>query len=351
MGLFDWLRGQFIDVIEWFDDSGDTIVYRFPRHENEIKYGAKLIVRPGQKAVFVNEGQIAEVLGPGTWELETKNLPILTDLQHWDHGFTSPFKAEVYFVSTKRFGDLKFGTKTPIIVNDPELGPVRLKAYGTYEIRITDPAKILRELSSTDGNFTTEEIEKFLGNLIIAKLPIVLAKSGISIFELAKHYDALGEKIKELLQPYFDEYGVSLEKILLQSISLPKDLQEALDAKGAQTILGDMNEYLKYKSAQGLEKGGSAADMVGLGAGLYAAKEMFEDKKITPSPLPQEYYYVAIENKLIGPLSKDALQKMIVLGEVKPDTLLWQEGMEQWQKAGEAVKDLFKKTPPPLDEN
>ncbi|BCD62005.1 hypothetical protein NitYY0826_C0873 [Nitratiruptor sp. YY08-26] len=351
MGLFDWLRGQFIDVIEWLDDSGDTIVYRFPRHENEIKYGAKLIVRPGQKAIFVNEGQIADVLGPGTWELETKNLPILTDLQHWDHGFTSPFKAEVYFVSTKRFGDLKFGTKTPIIVEDPKLGPVHLKAFGTYEIRIKDPARLLRELSSTDGNFTTDEIEKFLGNLIIAKLPIVLAKSNISVFDLAKHYDALGEKIKELLQPYFDEYGVSLEKILLQSVSLPKDLQEALDVKGAQTILGDMNEYLKYTSAQGLEKGGSAADMVGLGAGFYAAKEMFEDKKITPPPLPQEYYYVAIENKPIGPLSKDALQKMIVQGEVKPDTLLWQEGMEQWQKAGEAVKDLFKKTPPPLNEN
>ncbi|BCD67891.1 SPFH domain-containing protein [Nitratiruptor sp. YY09-18] len=350
MGLFDWLRGQFIDVIEWLDDSSDTIVYRFPRHENEIKYGAKLIVRPGQKAVFVNEGQIADVLGPGTWQLETKNLPILTDLQHWDHGFTSPFKAEVYFVNTKRFGDLKFGTKTPIIVNDPQLGPVRLKAYGTYEIRIKDPAKILRELSSTDGNFTTEEIEKFLANLILAKLPIVLAKSGISIFDLAKHYDRLGEKIKEELQPYFDDYGVLLEKILLQSISLPKELQKAIDAKGAQNVLGDMQEFIKYKSAQGIEKGGSASDIVGLGAGLYAAKEMFEEKT-TPPPLPQEHYYIAMENKPMGPVSKDQLQKMIVQGELKPDTLLWQEGMEQWQRADEVVKELFKKIPPPIDES
>ncbi len=349
MGLFDWLRGQFIDIIEWLDDTGDTIVYRFPRYDNEIKYGAKLIVRPGQKAVFVNEGEIADVLGPGTWELETKNLPILTDLQHWDHGFASPFKAEVYFVSTKRFGDLKFGTKTPVIVDDPQLGPVRIKAFGTYEIRVKDPAKLLRELSSTDGNFTTDEIEAFLGNLILAKLPVVLARSGISVIDLAKHFDSLSEKIKEQLQPYFDEYGVSLEKLLLQSVSLPKEVEEAIDTKGAQNLLGDMGEYLKYKSAQGLEQGGGASEMVGLGAGLYAAKEMFE--KQTPPPLPTKSYYIAKGGKPYGPLDEKRLEEMVRRGEIDRQTLVWREGMEDWQRAGEVLAHLFAKVPPPIDES
>jgi len=138
MGLMDWITGQFIDVIEWLDDSHDTMVWRFPRQGNEIKYGAKLIVRESQVAVFVNEGEIADIMGPGTYELETKNLPILSSLQHWDHGFNSPFKAEVYFVSTKRFTDLKWGTKNPIMVRDPEFAMVRLRAFGTYEIRVKE---------------------------------------------------------------------------------------------------------------------------------------------------------------------------------------------------------------------
>ena len=146
MGLFDWFFGQFIDVIEWTDDSQDTMVYRFQRHGNEIKYGAKLIVRESQVSVFVNEGEIADILGPGTYELETKNLPILTSLQHWDHSFISPFKAEVYFVNTKRFTDLKWGTKNPIMIRDPEFDMVRLRAFGTYEIRVQDPKQFILEI-------------------------------------------------------------------------------------------------------------------------------------------------------------------------------------------------------------
>ena len=159
MSIFDFLRGEFIDVIHWTDDTRDTIVWRFEREGHAIKYGAKLTVREGQAAVFVHEGQLADVFGPGLYMLETNNMPILTTLQHWDHGFQSPFKSEIYFVNTRRFTDLKWGTRNPITCRDPEFGMVRLRAFGTYTMRVTDPGKFMTEIVGTDGEFTTDEIE------------------------------------------------------------------------------------------------------------------------------------------------------------------------------------------------
>ncbi|MRI83524.1 MAG: antifreeze protein [Nitratiruptor sp.] len=349
MGLFDWLKDQFIDVIEWLDESHDTIIYRFDRHDNEIKYGAKLIVRPSQVAVFVNEGQIADILGPGTYELETRNLPILTDLQHWDHGFRSPFKAEVYFVSTKRFSDLKWGTKHPIIINDPQLGPVRVRAFGTYEIRVKDPAKVIQEVAGTDGLFTVDEVDDRLSDLIVSKLPEVLAKSSISILELARHYNRLGERIRQQLAPYFEEYGFSLEKLLIENVSLPEEVEQALDERSAMEIVGDSRDYLRYKSAQGLGKGGTGSELVGLGAGMAMAKELLEEStQTTPPPLPKESFYIAKDGKPVGPLSKEELKEQIRSGQVTRETLVWKEGMEQWEKAAQVVPELFQKLPPPL---
>ena len=164
MGLLDKIRGELVDIVEWLDHTRDTLVWRFPRFHNQIKNGAQLIVRPGQMAVFVHRGQLADVFEPGNYVLKTDNLPILSTLQGWKHGFDSPFKAEVYFVNTKRFTDLKWGTKNPIMLRDPEFGPVRLRAFGTYAIRVTDPAKFIREIVGTDGNFTTDEVtnQKFV---------------------------------------------------------------------------------------------------------------------------------------------------------------------------------------------
>ena len=341
MGLFDWLTGQFIDVIEWLDDTHDTMVYRFERHGNEIKNGAKLIVRPGQRAIFVSEGKIADELGPGTYELTTKNLPILTDLQHWDHGFTSPFKAEVYFVSTARFTDLKWGTKQPIILQDPQLGPVRVRAFGSYEIRITEPKRFLQEIVGTDGYFTLDEIKGQLDNLILSNLPAVLAKSGVTVLELAKHYKQLGQRLKEELAPYFAQYGLSLEGFYIENVSLPEEVQKALDERSSITILSDMDEYLRYKSAQGIGEGGSASDMVGLGAGMAAASHLFDTKSQTPPPIPQELFYVAKDGKPTGPYSIEALRAMAKQGELAPHDLVWQEGMKEWQPASSRLKELF----------
>ncbi len=358
MGLFDWISGQFIDVIEWTDDSQDTMVYRFDRQDNEIKYGAKLIVRESQVAVFVNEGEIADILGPGTYELETKNIPILTSLQHWDHGFNSPFKAEVYFINTKRFTDLKWGTKNPIMVRDPEFSMVRLRAFGTYEIRVKDPKVFLQEIVGTDGHFTTDEIDAQLTNLIVSKFAIVLGANEIPVLDLAANYGKFGNYITEKISPFFTEYGLELTKILIENISLPDEVEKALDRRSSREITGDLNANLQYQAGEALGNqngGGAVSDMVGMGAGIAMGNQMMNSMNqahntATPPPVPeaQKSYFVAVKKKSEGPYMLDKIETMIQSGTLQRDTLLWTEGMEEWQKASDVVTSLFKSQPPAL---
>ncbi|MEO0665034.1 MAG: SPFH domain-containing protein, partial [Pseudomonadota bacterium] len=197
MPIFDFLSGQFIDVIEWTDDTRDTMVWRFERHGHEIKYGAKLTVREAQAAVFIHEGQLADVFTPGLYMLETNNMPIMTSLQHWDHGFKSPFKSEIYFVATNRFNDLKWGTKNPIMLRDPEFGPIRLRAFGTYTIRVTEPARFMTEIVGTDGEFTTDEISFQIRNIIVQEFSQAIAKSGIPVLDMAANTGDVGKLIAE----------------------------------------------------------------------------------------------------------------------------------------------------------
>ncbi len=205
MGLFDKLFGEFVDIIEWTDDSHDTLIYRFERYGNEIKYGAKLTVRESQVAVFVNEGEIADVIEPGMYELETKNLPVLSTIQHWDHGLRSPFKAEVYFCNTTQFVDLKWGTKNPIMIRDEEFGGVRLRAFGTYAIRIKDPVTFIKEIAGTDGHFTVDEVSNQLRNLIISRFTNIAGSSKIPVLDLAANYDQLGAYLTETISPEFED--------------------------------------------------------------------------------------------------------------------------------------------------
>ncbi len=358
MGLFDWIGGQFIDVIEWLDNSQDTMVYRFERHGNEIKYAAKLIVRESQVAVFVNEGEIADVLGPGTYELETKNIPILTSLKHWDHGFNSPFKAEVYFVNTKRFTDLKWGTKNPIMVRDPEFSMVRLRAFGTYEMRVEDPKVFLREIVGTDGHFTTDEIDAQLTNLIVSKFAIILGSNEIPVLDLAGNYGKFGDYITEKISPFFKEYGLSLTKILIENISLPESVEKALDRRSSREITGDLNANLQYQAAEALgnENGGGAmSDMVGMGAGLAMGTQMMnsmnqQNQTATPPPMPsaQESYFVAVDKKSEGPYGIEMIKTMIQSGKLQRSTLVWTEGMKEWQQASAVLTSLFRSQPPAL---
>ena len=358
MGLFDWVFGQFIDVIEWTDDSQDTMVYRFPRHNNEIKYGAKLTVRQSQVAIFVNEGVIADVLGPGIYELETKNLPVMTSLEHWDHGFNSPFKAEVYFVNTKRFTDLKWGTKNPIMVRDPEFSMVRLRAFGTYEIRITDPKQFMNEIVGTDQHFTVDEIDEQLTNLIVSKFTTILGESNIPVLDLASNYEKFSEYISEKISPYFGEYGLHLTKVLVENISLPVDVEEALDKRSSREITGDLDENIKYQTGEALGSGsGSMGDMVGMGAGMAMGQNMADTlsnnkvDKSTPPPLPKRdttMYYVALNEEQEGPYDIRTIQLFINNKKLTEETLIWKEGLEDWVEAKEVLQKHFNATPPTL---
>ncbi len=357
MGLFDWIFGQFIDVIDWTDDTHDTMVWRFPRQGNAIKYGAKLIVRESQIAVFVNEGQIADVLTPGTYELETNNLPILTDLQHWDHGFNSPFKAEVYFLNTKRFTDLKWGTKNPIMVRDNEFDMVRLRAFGTYEIRLDDPETFLKEIVGTDGHFTTDEIEGQLSNLIVSKLAVILGKDDTPVLDLAANYETFGQFITEGIAPFFQEYGLELTKILVENISLPEAVQQALDQRTSRAITGDLDANLKYQAgeAMGNASGGSTmGDMVGMGAGVAMGQMMADAMKpdpktapATPPPPPDiKHYFVSIDGRSEGPFGLDEMRSMIAEGTLTRDTYVWREDLNGWKEAAHVVGGLFPPPPP-----
>ncbi len=358
MGLFDWIGGQFIDVIEWLDDSHDTMVYRFPRQGNEIKYGAKLTVRESQVAVFVNEGEIADVLGPGIYELETKNLPIMTSLQHWSHGFNSPFKAEVYFFNTKRFTNLKWGTKNPIMVRDPEFSMVRLRAFGTYEIRIIDPKVFMKEIVGTDGNFMIDEIDEQLKNLILSKFTKVLGESKIPVLDLASNYENFSEYVTKHIAPYFKEYGLELTKVIIENISLPENVEKALDRRTSREVTGNLDDNLKYQAGEALGNatGGSGiGDIMGMGMGFSLGQEMFGQgkrvEKDTPPPLPsrdETMYHIAVDNLSEGPYDTRTIQEFIDKGKIKRDSLVWTKGMKNWEKAGDKLSNLFENTPPPL---
>lgn len=280
MALKDFIQSQFIEVIEWLDDSGDTMVYRFPVQGQEIKMGARLTVREGQFAVFVNEGRLADVFNPGLHRLSTRNLPILTKLMAWKHGFNSPFKAEVYFVSARQFIDRKWGTSNPVMLRDPELGPIRLRAFGIFSFKVDDPALFMREIVGTDGHFTTEEIHGQLKRLTISGFSDLLAESNIAAFDLASKYDELSTKAKTKLDSEFKSHGLTLSKFYVENISLPAEVEQILDKRAGMGVVGDLNRFTQFQTAKAIESaaenpgGGAAAAGVGIGAGVAMGQSM-----------------------------------------------------------------------------
>lgn len=355
MGLWDKLMGEFVDVIEWTDDTSDTMVYRFERQGNEIKYGAKLTVRESQTAIFVNEGEVADVLGPGLYVLETKNLPVLSTLQNWDHGFQSPFKAEVYFFNTKQFTNLKWGTRNPVMIRDSEFGGVRLRAFGTYAIRINDPRKFMQEIMGTDGHFTVDEISDQLRNLIVTRFSSVAAGANIPVLDMAANYDQLGQFITQKIAPEFESYGLKLTSILVENISLPTEVEEALDKRTSMGMIGNLDNYLQFQTAQGIGSG-SSNSALDMGMGFAVANKMAETlRKPTtdsPPPLPDSNWHVAFGQTSSGPHTLQELQQMAHTGRLTDATLVWQSGMANWQAAGSvpALTKLFAsaETPPPI---
>ena len=364
MSFWDKLFGEFVDVIEWTDDQANTMVYRFERYGNEIKYGAKLTVREGQVAVFVNEGRIADVFQPGMYELETSNMPILSTLQSWPHGFESPFKAEVYFFNKRRFVDLKWGTKNPIMLRDREFSAVRLRAFGTYEVRIDDAVIFLREVVGTDGHFTTNEITNQLRNLIVSRFASVLGEADIPILDLASNYEQLGTFITSKIAPEFKEYGLELTRMLVENISLPPEVEKALDKRTSMGMVGDLSKYASYQAAEALttaaaNPGGGAGDGVGLGMGIAMAHRMTEmlgapgsgQPPSGPPRIPSEArYYVAANGHQTGPFTKAEMRAKIDSGDVTRDSLMWVSGLEAWMDASKLpdMAELFADQPPPI---
>jgi len=360
MGIFSRLFHEFIDVIEWIDNTNDTMVYRFERYGNEIKYGAKLIVRESQFAVFVNEGEVADVLGPGTYELETKNLPLLTTLQNWHHGFESPFKAEVYFCNARRFTDLKWGTKQPLMIRDSEFGGMRVRAFGNYSVRVTEPLKFIREIVGTDGVFTTDEVSNQLRNLITSRFATIVGSSGIPVLDMAANFDQLSEFLTRRIAPEFGEYGLELTRLLVENISLPPAVSEALDKRTSMGMTGNLDQYLQYQTGVAMEtaagtSGSGAAEGIGMGVGLAMANRM-NDSFSTPSappPVPQAVqFHVANGQQATGPFAVADLAAQIKAGQLDADTLVWSPTMPAWRAAGQvqALADLFDTnvTPPPI---
>ncbi len=379
MAILDFLTGEFIDVIEWTDDTRDTMVWRFETRGNAIKYGAKLTVREGQAAVFVHEGQLADTFGPGLYMLETNNMPVLTTLQHWSHGFKSPFKSEIYFVNTTRFNDLKWGTRNPIIARDPEFGPVRLRAFGTYSMRVTDPARFMAEIVGTDGEFTSDEITFQLRNIIVQEFSRMIAGAGIPVLDMAANTAHLGQMVAKAIAPAIANYGLTIPEFYIENISLPDEVEKMLDKRTSMGIVGDLNRFGQYAQSEAMlnaaaHDGGMGA---GLGAGMGAALGMGMGARqigyaqgpwgpVPQQPAPQaaahpamighqadgteSVWHVALDGQASGPYGKADLGRLMNEGKFTRDTLVWTPGQDGWREADEvpALAQLFTMLPPPL---
>src|SRR6266576_3391954 len=280
MGIFDAIRSQFIEVIEWLDDSGNTILYRFPVQVKEIKNGAQLTVRESQTAVLVVQGQIADVFGPGRYTIDGGNTPVLTKLGALKFGFNSPFKAEVYFVNTKQFTDLKWGTSNPVMMRDTDFGMVRLRAFGIYSIRVTDPRAFIKEIAGTNAHFVTEDIEGQLKRTLVAGFSDALAESKIAALDLASNYDELGRFTRTKLTDDFKAFGLDLTKFVIENISLPAEVEAAMDKRTSMGVIGDVGRYAQFQAADAMRDaaqntgGGGAATGAGLGAGFAIGNAM-----------------------------------------------------------------------------
>ncbi len=376
MGIFDKIKEklshEFIDIIEWLDYTDDTIAHRFERYQNEIKNGAKLIVREGQTAVFINEGQLADVFTPGTYDLTTQNLPILSTLKGWKYGFNSPFKAEVYFVNTTLFTDEKWGTKNPITLSDDRFGLVEIRAFGTYAFKVSDAGKFIVDIVGTDNNFTNYEINEHLKSLIATRFTDTVGEANLPIELYAANTSELSETCREVMQTEFLSVGISLEKFYIENVSMPEDLKkEIFEYSRIDKI--DLDKLTKFKTAKAIEaaasnEGGTAGAGMGMGMGFVMAQQMAglmgnqqggtmmgqaqQVSPVVPPPMPvQVQYYYAVNGAQQGPVSFEQLKGLFAGRTINKESLVWKQGMGSWTalKDVEELKSfLGGNTPPPL---
>jgi membrane protease subunit (stomatin/prohibitin family) len=357
MTLRDFIQGELVDIIEWLESSTDAMVWRFDRPNNEIKNGAQLIVRPGQVAVFVDQGTVADVFVPGRHELTTENLPVLSRLRGWKHGFVSPFKAEVVFVSTRQFVSNKWGTKQPVMTRDPELGPVRLRVFGTYAVHVSDAESFVRELVGANSSYTIGQISDQLRDLVVARVSELLGQNAIPVLKLAASYKELGDLAVQRLAPELAKLGVELTKVVVESIALPDEVAATLDQRTRIGLIGgDMGAYAQLLTADAVRDAarnqgtGGAGAAIGVGLGIAqqlagAAAQSARGGAASPPPLPASPgFFIGIDGKAQGPFDAAALAQRVKDGVLRADTLVWREGMAAWAAAAQVadVAALFK---------
>jgi len=302
MGLMDYLKTQFLEIIQWEDDSRDTISWRFPDDDKEIKRGAQLIVRESQTCQFVYLGQYGDTFGPGKHTLVTENIPILSTLKGWKYGFESPFKADVYFVNTRLFTGNKWGTSNPIMMRDPDFGIVRARAFGTYDFRVADVKTFLREVAGTDHHFRLDEFADTMRSRLVSAFTDALASSKVPVLDVATRYAELGEALLPVLNPtLIEKYGLELGSFIVENVSLPPEVEQAIDKRSSMAAIGNLNDYVKLQMAEGLAKGesggGVGGQMTQFAMGIAMAQQMAQQAGgilsqstppagVVPPPLP-----------------------------------------------------------------
>ncbi len=346
MALMDFIRKQFIDIIQWTEDDQGTLAWRFPMADMEIQNGGSLTVRESQMAVFVNEGKVADVFGPGTYKLTTQTLPVLTYLKNWDKLFESPFKSDVYFFSTRQQIDQKWGTPQPITIRDADFGAVRLRAFGNFNFRIADPKLFHTEISGTRERYTTQELDGQLRGLVLQNISNAIAGSGIAFLDLAANQLMFAQALVAQLAPEFAKIGLKLEGMTVQNVSLPEELQKIMDQKIGMGMVGnDMGKFMQYQTAQAIPKfaegagaggGGIAGDAMGLGAGMALGQVLAQNLQqgLKPAAAPAS----AAPEAAASVKADDVIAMLEKLGELKGKGILTQEEFDA--KKAELLKKL-----------
>jgi len=281
MSILDFIKGELLEIIEWTDDSRDTLSYRFPDEDKAIKRGAQLIVRESQVGQFVYLGEFGDTFGPGKHTLVTDNIPILTRLKSWKYGLESPFKADIYFLNTRLFTGNKWGTANPIMMRDEDFGIVRARAFGTYDFRIVDPKLFLKEVAGSDHNFRLDEFNETMRSRIVSCFADSLATSNVPVLDAATRYTELGEALLPLINPVMGgKYGIEIATFVVENVSVPKEVEEAIDKRSSMAAVGDLNDYVKFQMAQGMAQGGGGAGGTAteLAVGFAVAQQMMQQQ-------------------------------------------------------------------------
>ncbi len=287
MGILDFIKGELIEIIEWTDDSRDTLSYRFPDDDKAIKNGAQLIVRESQVVQFLYLGEFGDTFGPGKHTLTTDNIPILTRLKSWKYGFDSPFKADVYYISTRLFTGNKWGTANPIMLRDDDFGIVRARAFGTFDFRIVDPKLFLKEVAGSDQNFRLDEFADTMRSRIVSVFSDALASAGIPVLDVAARYTELGDALLPLINPVVNsKYGMQIASFIVENVSVPPEVEQAIDKRSSMAVVGNLNDFVKYQMAKGMETGagGAAGTASELAVGFAIAQQLMQQTPLTGAP-------------------------------------------------------------------